>query len=148
MITQNDLLDFKPVLCNIRMDPEFDKNYDIILSLINELNSPLLFENKIRIALSKLDLLNNENWAFVYHENIYAYTVNIKDENIYIVFTKSFEYLLKCIKEKNYLKMQALADILHNLPPDICENSYKIPANFYKNELKFFRKNWDSHFLK
>lgn len=148
MITQNDLLDMKFVFCNIRISPAFYANERVLLALISELNSPLDSDNKFREALSKVGVGDNNHWSFVYHRNLYAYSIIIKDSLVYQVLGYSLEYLLECIRHADYEKVAAVADTLHNLPIDICENSYKIPPSFFENEVKYYQLHWDFDFLK
>ena len=147
MITQNDLLDIRRILCNFRCDPLASENEAIVKILLKTINDNDVFENRIRISLSKLAGLDRDKWSDMCYSNKYPYTVFIKDDNIYRVLNYSLLLLLDVLKERNEEKIYDLCDALHELPLLICENKYLIPKSFYKKNVKYYRKKWDKRFL-
>lgn len=148
MITQNDLLDLHVILCTIRNYPDAQENKVIISTIINEVNTNIKSENMFRVSLSNLGILDKEKWGIVYHQNWYPYMVIIKNYEVYRVLNEALKSLLAAINEPNYDKVRDLADVLHNLPIMIIENSYRIPKSFFRKEVMNYRKKWDNKFLK
>ena len=87
MITQNDLLDLHVILCTIRNYPDAQENKVIISTIINEVNTNIKSENKFRVSLSNLGILDKEKWGIVYHQNWYPYMVIIKNYEVCLLYT-------------------------------------------------------------
>lgn len=105
--------------------------------------------NQFRITLRKRTALDEEElYKFVFCSNEYTYfPVSLQDEHVHDILLNSCHYLLKAVEENNIEKIKALANCLHNLPIYIVENKHSIPKDFWKREVNYYRKKWDSTFL-
>ena len=151
MLSIYDLYDLSAIFKNIRAFPEYESNNEVLLKTINVLESRLENHdmNQFRGALRSINSLDKEKYHFAYVDNVYVYfPAFLKEKHIYILLIECCECLLKAIEEKNTEKIADLADCLHNLPTLIADNSFSIPKNFWKNEMKYYRKKWDKNFLK
>ena len=152
MLNIYDLYDLHAILTRIRFSPETPANYEIISRVIDVLTNKSINDapNQFRLVLREIDELKNDDlYDFVYVENKYSYypLSPLKDENIYYVLISALEELLDTISRKSKEQISDLADCLHNLPIFIVENELNIPKQFWKNEVKYYRKKWNKSFL-
>ncbi|HHU56537.1 MAG TPA: hypothetical protein GXZ48_07620 [Acholeplasmataceae bacterium] len=150
MLNIYDLYDIHAILINIRQNPEYELNKEVITKTINVLknwqNNQKM--NQIRTALQSISSLDIEAYNFVYVNNMYTYFPSyLKNENIYIMLIEALECLLIAIEEKNIEKIIDLADCLHNLPIYLVENHFFVPKEYWNCEVKYYRKKWDKNFL-
>lgn len=152
MLSIYDLYDLHAILIRIRFSPENTMNSEIILKVKDVLmnrceNSD---SNQFRVALQSInDLKNEEAYDFIYIRNKYIYypLPLLKDERIYAVLIRCCEELLHVISTKNCEQIFELADCLHNLPLFLVENKLTIPRNYWKNEIRYYRRKWNTNFL-
>ena len=152
MLSFYELYDLHAIFLAIRSSTDNAINSDVLLSVINVLknrhNNHEL--NQFRVALQPLSSLDREGlYSFSLTENKYCYfpLSFLKNDKIYLLLIKVCEHLLKAVTECNDEKTYDLADCLHNLPIFISENEYTIPKKYWKNEIRYYRNNWDSTFL-
>lgn len=150
MLNIYDLYDIHAILINIRQNPKYELNKEVITKTINVLknwqNNQKM--NQIRTALQSISSLDIEAYNFVYVNNLYTYFPSyLKNENIYIMLIEALECLLIAIEEKNIEKIIDLADCLHNLPIYLVENHFFVPKEYWNCEVKYYRKKWDKNFL-
>lgn len=150
MLNIYDLYDIHAILINIRQNPEYELNKEVVTKTINVLKNWQINQkmNQIRTALQSISSLDIEAYNFVYVNNLYTYFPSyLKNENIYIMLIEALECLLIAIEEKNIEKIIDLADCLHNLPIYLVENHFFVPKEYWNREVKYYRKKWDKNFL-
>jgi hypothetical protein len=52
------------------------------------------------------------------------------------------------VNENNTERVYDLADALHDLPILLVANNFSIPACYWKQHIKYYRKKWNENFLK
>ena len=147
MVGINDLFDISAAFTIIRSDMHYEKNIDIIKSILCTLKNKDFYEqNIIRKAISKIKDLDKEIWKFVYHENLYMYDAILKDDNVLGILIKVCETLIYQLNEHKFEIADDLIDTVHCLPAIIAENNFKIPKNYWKSHMRFYRLKWDKTF--
>lgn len=151
MLNFFDLYDLHAIFVNIRnnaLDSSNEKIITQILQVLKNRNENFEF-NQIRNALKVLNLSNQKEYSFVFTNNVYPYVPYvIKEEKIYELFQVVCEELLGSVRQHRFSQVFDLADAVHNLPLVLAENKLHIPQSFWKNEINYYRKNWDRSFLK
>ncbi len=153
MFTVYDLFDLHFIIVMVRSSPEGKENPEILSKVCDVISDykNSQHHNVFRKALQTIPYLKGkEGYGFVFTKNIYTYypVGFLKDEEIYKLLYKALSELKKATEEGNREKIYDLADCLHNLPVMIAENKFSVPKNFWKNEVRYYRKKWDSNFLK
>ena len=132
MLSRYDLYDLSAILKNIRENPTYDKNEEILFKTICVLKAEdeQYQINGLRIALQSINKLDDENYSFVYTENVYVYFPNFLKHGKNLCFlTNCLEKLLKSSTKKDFNKVLELSDQLHNLPIFIAENNMELPKD-------------------
>lgn len=132
MLSRYDLYDLSAILKNIRANPTYDKNKEILFKTIRVLKAEdeQYQINGLRIALQSINKLDDENYSFVYTENVYVYFPNfLKHGKTLCFLTNCLKKLLKSSTKKDFNKVLELSDQLHNLPIFIAENNMELPKD-------------------
>ena len=153
MIGVYDLYDMHLLLVAIRQYPSEPINERIIFNMINVLQNKAMDcdTNQFRKAIRSIESLEQKNiYDFVFVDNVYSYfsLTFLKNEYIYTLLTVALNELLEAVKMKNYERVVDLSDCLHNLPIVLVENEYSLPLKFWKTYLNYYRKKWNSNFLR
>ncbi len=143
-LTHNDLIDLHGILVNLRNDPTDPRMGDILAALVSAMQTEPAGDNHFRHALAALGLPADGAWGFVHHNNVYVYHVLIKDKALLTLLARAFIAMKTAHRAGASEKLSDMADALHNLPAAFCENGYRIPKTFYRNEMKWYRRKWGS----
>ena len=148
MLNTFDLFDLHSVLINIRNDPDYIHNQNIVNAILSTINSDTSsFHNLIRKAVSGVcDELPKE-YAFVYKENEYPFVpFLLKNEEHIQILSYALSYLLNVIQNESCLRIQDTVDALHNLPLLLMQkNCWRV---FWRANIVPYQKKWDKSFFK
>ena len=75
------------------------------------------------------------------------YDAILKDDNVLGILIKVCETLIYQLNEHKFEIADDLIDTVHCLPAIIAENKFKIPKNYWKSHMRFYRLKWDKTFL-
>lgn len=128
MLTHNDLLDLHGVFCNIRINPSAEYNRTIISNLLTELDNDDNLNDKVRACVRGIDNLEKPFWDFINITNDDKSVRLIDDPQVYSVLKHVFSAMLKSIDEGNFDEVYRIADLAHNIPRDVMQNRWKLPA--------------------
>jgi hypothetical protein len=152
LICNYDLYDITAILVQIRYEPKYPLNKQIIDNVVQVLVTPdkdnNFVCNKIRAAVSKIVDLDKEKWWIMYNENVYVHISIIKDRRVYDVLIKALNALGTIIQGGNEIQIDDLVDAIHCLPDIIAENRFSITKSYWKTHIKPYRDKWDGDFLK
>lgn len=143
-----DLYDLSAIFLNIRALPTYSLNHEILTAVLDVLeNGSGEDNNRFRRALRTIDGLDSERFRFAYVNNVYVYfPTMLKDDCVCAALIAGCQHLKKAVAQQDFSQVWDLADSLHNLPIYIAENHMQIPRQFWKNEVKSFKKKWKYDF--
>jgi hypothetical protein len=151
-MTKYDLYDIYAVIVYIRAYPNDTKNAEIakaVKSLLDEPKGDYGSLNEVRHAIAAIDGVDRERWHWAFVENDYTYIPGfIKNELPYRVLSEGFAEIIYAIESGDSERIYRAADAMHNVPIIFAENDIKEAKKQIKREISFYRKEYNSEFLK
>lgn len=149
MISQNDLYDMAYAFVLIRNNIQYQFNSEILSKIVLVLKYEQIEyeDNQVRKALADIQGLNQEQWNFVYHNNVYVNHRLLKSTYIYKMLIKLCEESIIALKNQEFERAYDLIDCYHCLPDIIADNHLSIPKNYWKVYIKPYRDRWDKKFF-
>ena len=152
LLLNYDFYDIHAVLIRIRHDPADRCDIEIVRRIRQLIDAPqegnVIPSNPVRRALSQIEGLDRERFAWVFTENVYTYGVAvIKDDRTYAILSRALEELLDLLESGDTARAAELADALHNVPIILTQRDRKT-AKRIAAELSSYRKERDRDFLK
>ena len=141
MITSNDLFDIYYSLLLIRNDINNKLNVQLLKSISDAIISKSDSENKVRIALSKIENINSEKWYFCFSNNVYTFRYFITDEKTLDMLCKIITTLSDLILENKWEQAYDFVDSIHFVPILIEQDKVFSPRKI-KKATKAYRKKW------
>jgi len=142
-----DLLEMKHIFVLIRFKPAYALNGQIAKKILAVLKSDTEQpnDNAIRIALSEIEGLDREDWAFVFHLNVHIPMGWLRAPDTYQVFVAIWEELKLAANEQNAQRIYDLTDAVENLPNSLVRGQI-IPLDFWM-WIGSYRDRWNPDFL-
>jgi len=121
LLLNYDFYDVHSVLTMLRAKPKKSYNCEIIKAVFDVLVTPqtdnMIENNIIRKRIRTIEAIDNEDFGWVYVDNIYTYGWKIiKDEVCYPVLANGFRMMLEYAELEDFTRLSDLADALHNVP--------------------------------
>ena len=151
-MTKYDLYDIYAVIVYIRAYTNDTKNTEIakaVKSLLDEPKGDCGSLNEVRRAVSAVEGIDREHYSWAFTENVYTYMPPvIKDELPYRVLSAGFAEIISAMESGDGERIYRAADAMHNVPIIFAENDIKEAKKQIKRESSFYRKEYNSEFLK
>lgn len=141
MITSNDLFDIYYSLLLIRNDINNKLNVQVLKSISDAIISKSDSENKVRLALSKIENINSEKWCFCFSNNVYTFRYFITDEKTLDMLCKIITTLSDLLLENKWEQAYDFVDSIHFVPILIEQDKVLSPRKI-KKTTKAYRKKW------
>jgi hypothetical protein len=151
-MTVYELYDIYAVIVYIRAYPNDAKNAEIakaVKSLLDEPKGDYGSLNSVRRAVSAVEGIDREHYAWAFTENIYTYMPPIiKDEFTYRVLLAGLGEIIYAIESGDSERIYRAADAMHNVPIIFSKYDIKEAKKQIKREISFYRKEYNGEFLK
>ncbi len=151
-MTKYDFYDIYAVFIYIRAYTDDAKNSEIAKAVKNLLDAPEKESsglNCVRRALSAIEGIDREHYAWAFVENDYTYIPPIiKDELPSSVLSAGFAEIISAIESGDGERIFYAADAMHNVPIIFAENNIKEAKKRIKREISFYREKYNKEFLK
>ena len=151
-MTAYDLYDIYAVFLYIRAYTDDAKNAEIakkVKSLLDDPRKESVGINCVRRALSAIDGIDREHYAWAFTENDYTYIPPIiKEEIIYRVLSAGLGEMISAIESGDGERIYRAADAMHNVPIIFTQYNIKEAKKQIKREISFYRREYNEEFLK
>ena len=152
LLLNYDFYDIHSVITMLREKPENEYNSEVINVVLDILRTPqtdnTIDDNMIRKKLRKIESIDQDDFRWVYVDNIYTYGWKvIKDKTCYSFLANGFQIMLEYAKSGDIQHLGDLADALHNIPiffADGCKNFKKA----VKIQFAHYDKTYKTNLLK
>ena len=149
LLLNYDFYDIHSAITMLRAKPENEYNFEVINSVLDILRTPqadnTIDDNIIRKKLRKIESIDQDDFRWVYVDNIYTYGWKvIKDEACYSFLANGFQMMLEYAKARDFQRLEDLADALHNIPiffADGCKNFKKAVKIQFTHYDKIYKTN-------
>ena len=152
IMTVYELYDIYAVFVYIRAYPNDAKNAEIakaVKSLLDEPKGDYGSLNEVRRAVSAVEGIDREHYAWAFTENVYTYMPPIiKDEFTYRVLSTGLGEIISAIESGDSERIYRAADAMHNVPIIFSKYDIKEAKKQIKREISFYRKEYNGEFLK
>ncbi len=149
LLLNYDFYDIHSAITMLRAKPENEYNFEVINAVLDILRTPqadnTIDDNIIRKKLRKIESIDQDDFRWVYVDNIYTYGWKvIKDEACYSFLANGFQMMLEYAKARDFQRLEDLADALHNIPiffADGCKNFKKAVKIQFTHYDKIYKTN-------
>ena len=152
IMTVYELYDIYAVILYLRAYTGDAKNAEIakaVKVLLDEPHGDGGSLNEVRRAVSAVDGIDREHYAWAFTENVYTYMPPIvKEELVFRVLSAGFAEMISAIESGDGERIYRAADAMHNVPIIFSKYDIKEAKKQIKREISFYRKEYNGEFLK
>ena len=141
MLNIFDLYDLYAIFTNIRNNPNYPLNQDVLMRVIKTLQNKNCHEvNQIRCAVRAIKDIDQNLYSFCFVTNNYSYIPSIVKENkVYALLEEICEILIDSL-HNSFQEADVLADAVHNIPLLLASNNFNISKTLKDSDLKFHKE--------